>query len=164
MATATTRTVTAAATVQPRRPRARTSAPGYTLWSHRKRRGSFSETLFEEERRQNGHQRQCAGEREAEHEDEGGRHRAEHLSLDAAQAQDRQEHDGDDPDREDHRAGDLVGRGPHLLEERLGFVTSFVEAPEHVLDEDHRSVDHEPEVDRAEAHQVARRSRTSASG
>ena len=109
----------------------------------------FLGDLLEEERRQDRHQGQGTGEGEAENEDERRRHRAEHLSLNAAQTQDRQENDGDDPDGENHRAGDFVGGGPHLFEQRLGFVTSFVEAPEHVLDQDHRSVDDEPEVDRA---------------
>ena len=101
---------------------------------------------------QRRHEREREHERAEEREDDGQRHRAEQLPLDALEREDRQVDDEDDQLAEHRRAPDL-DRGllhdlPHAA---AGGV--LTEAPDGVLDHDHRAVDDEPEVDGAEAHQ-----------
>ena len=98
----------------------------------------------------------------AEREDDRLRHRAEHLPLDAGEREDRQVDDGDDELAEDRRAcgprARLRRRGASrsvAVEQAPEAVLLLGEAADAVLDDDHRAVDDEPEVDRAEAHQVA---------
>ncbi|OQC39631.1 MAG: hypothetical protein BWX64_01605 [Acidobacteria bacterium ADurb.Bin051] len=113
--------------------------------------------LPHQQAREHRHQGERRHQRGREREDHRERHRPEHLPLHPAQREDRQVDEDDDADRDDHRAGDLVGRRADLLQVRdAGLPPPLVERADDVLDHHHRAVDDEAEVDRPEAHQVAR--------
>ena len=86
----------------------------------------------------------------------------EGLALHARQREDRQIDDGDYRDAEQARA-DHFGRGDGGEVEALVAAQQAAEpslrlakAAQHVLDDDHRTVDDQPEVEGAEAHQIPR--------
>src|SRR5450631_2470866 len=112
----------------------------------------------------------------------GSRHRAEDLALDALHGEQRNERRDDDGGREKHRLVDLQGTdedqaepvGPALLafgvqragrisapfsfgqlmQDQLPFFRSRLEIPIDVLDQDHRGVDDDAEIDGADRQQV----------
>ena len=110
--------------------------------------------------REHGHDGQRQDERPREREKHGRRHRAEQLSLDARQGEHGEIDDRDDGFAEDAGGAHferglldrleplLCGEGPPREGLRLG------KPADRVLDDDDSAVDQEPEVDRAEAHQI----------
>ncbi len=111
---------------------------------------------------QRGHEGQRQDEGADEREDDGDRHRREHLALDTAEGEQRREHEQDDGLAVDRRLDHFLRRLEHLVQplgqiEQAAFVMlSFGQAPQAVFDDDDRPVDDQAEVERAEAHQIAR--------
>ena len=102
---------------------------------------------------QQRYKRQRDEERADERRRDGPRHRREDASLLALQREDRNVGDDDDEHREERRPAD-VGR---RLEHRLAPIgrgdvgrAALEQPPIHVLDDDHRAVDDDPEVHGAE--------------
>ena len=102
-------------------------------------------------------QQHRAGEREYH----GDRHRLEHFSFHPGEGEDRQVHRADDAQAEqagtDHLGGGRGGgRQPFAVSEQPPkAVLQFAEAAQAVLDDDHRAIDDQAEIQRAQAHQVA---------
>ena len=113
-------------------------------------------------RREHGHERQRHDRRADEREDHRERHRPEHLPLDPLEREDREVHDHDDQLAEQRRLAHLDGRVADDLDDGA-IALGLRESALRVLDDDHRAVDHEAEVDRAEGHERARRSRSGSS-
>ena len=83
------------------------------------------------------------------------------FPLDAGEREDRQVHHRDDADAEHKRTTHLVAGGTDDVEpfaereQATQLALAAGQAAQAVLHNDHRTVDDDPEVDRAEAHQVA---------
>ncbi len=92
-----------------------------------------------------------SGQHEAQREDDG----PEHLALDVLERGERQEHEQDDDDPEEDGPRDVLHRVQHVAPAALA-VEGRPEVTDQVLDDDHRALDHDAEVDRAERHHVAR--------
>ncbi len=111
-------------------------------------------------------EKECGGQRE----DDGNRHRVEGLPFDALEREDRKIDRRDDDDAEDARADDLGACGGHeaeafvAIEQAPETVLRFAETPQAILDDDHRPVDDQTKVQRAEAHEVCRRARLQHAG
>ena len=84
-----------------------------------------------------------------------------HFSLDARKREDRQIDDRDDQDAEEHRRADLLTRGKHCVQPFLSvksapeLILFQTELPHDIFHDDHRAVDDESEIDRAQAHQIS---------
>ncbi len=115
---------------------------------HEQRDGGRNEGQRQDERRRQRH-------------DDGDRHRMEHFPFDAGQREDRHIDDGDDqnPDqaRTDHFAGRRCRERKSLVprEQAPEPPLAFGKAAQAILDDDHRRIDDEPEIERAETHQIA---------
>jgi hypothetical protein len=83
------------------------------------------------------------------------------IFLDAGEREDRQIHRGDDEDAEQARLDHLGGRRSRELEALVATEQStqamlrLAETAQAVLDDDHRAVDDQAEIERAQAHQIA---------
>jgi hypothetical protein len=110
--------------------------------------------------RQDRHDREREDEGPSEREQHRGGHGPEELALDPDQREHRQVDDGDDRLAEHRGAAHLERGEAHHLdalseERRLAAPALLLREPAHrVLDDDHRAVDDQAEVDGAEAHQV----------
>ena len=109
---------------------------------------------LEEERGEDGRGRQGEQQRAGQREDDRQRHRPEHLALDPLQRQDRQVDHRDDRHAKDDWPPHLQCRAADYVERAL-IRAGVRQAADAVLDHDHRTVDDQAEVDRAEAHQAA---------
>ena len=112
------------------------------------------------EGRQGRHDRESDDGRGGQGDHDGSGHGLEHLPLDAFEGEDRHIDERDDGDAEEHRTGDLAGRGGKLgraLILRQGTAEGadpLLEPSQEVLHHHDGAIDDEPEVDRAQAHQV----------
>ncbi len=122
----------------------------------------FLHPAAEEQRNRRRHEGERQQHRTGQREHHGDRHRMEHFSFHPGQREDRQVHRGDDAQPEQARADHLGGGaggfgealgGGHVAAQR---VLAFAEAAQAVLDDDHRAVHDQAEVQRAQAHQVGR--------
>ena len=121
----------------------------------------FADFSAEEERTQHGHQGQGQDQRPHQRHHDGQGHGLEHLPFDAGQGQDGQIDDGDDEDPEEGGRAHFLTGVAHRLVALLGgqdpaqLVLAQTEASDGVLHHDHGAVYDQPEVHRAQAHQVA---------
>ena len=98
--------------------------------------------------------------RAGEGHDDGQCHRAEHLPLDAGERQDGHIHQNDDAHGKGHRAQDFPSGRQHIGQ------SFFAELPiclrqsaQDIVDHHDGAVDQQPEVDGAQAHEIAGESR-----
>ncbi len=108
--------------------------------------------------------RRHEGEREdeggGERDDDGQRHRLERLALDAGESQQRNVDERDDALPVDGRLDDLARRRSDRVEALVAAqhaakcALALGKAPQAVLRDDHAAVDDQPEVERAQAHEV----------
>ena len=117
---------------------------------------------------QQGHRRRHEGERQqqrgGQRGDHGDRHRVEHFPFHAGQGEDRQVHGRDDADAEQRGPDDFVGGlehdfEPFALAQGPAAGGGQSQSAQAVLHDDHRAVHDQPEVERAQAHQVGRGAR-----
>ena len=119
------------------------------------------DSAAQEKRTKHGHEGEGEEEGAAEGEHHRERHGAEHLPLDSREGQDRNVDHGDDDDPKEHGRTDLLARGEDGLDALLRgqgaaeFVLFHSEAPDDVLNNDHRPVDDQAEVHRSQAHQIS---------
>ena len=105
--------------------------------------------------RQHRHERERDDQRPGQREEHRQGHRPKQLPFGSLEKEDRQVDDGDDQLTEHRRTADLDGR---VADDRqLRFCRCRQAEPPHaVFHHDHGAVDHEPEIDRPEAHQARR--------
>ena len=121
------------------------------------KRGSCSRPVFRRKSEAStGVRVSVSSERADKGEDHRQGHRLEHLPLDAAEREDREVDDDDDPDPERDGPDDLVRGLGRELPHRLVASIGLAEPADDVLHQHHRPVDDQPEVDRAQAHEVRR--------
>ena len=108
------------------------------------------------------HKRQRKQHRPGERQHHRNRHRVEHFSFDAGERENGQVDRGDDAQAEQARPDDFIGcrgRGIQpllIVQHPAELVLQLAEPAQAVLDDDHCTVDDQAEVERAQAHQVAR--------
>ena len=125
----------------------------------------FLHLAGDEHRDRGRHKGQRQDEGGGQGDDDGDRHRVEHLSFNPGQAENRHIDEGDDQNPEQRRPDDLAGsRGRQIKslvpgQDTAQTVLGLPEAAQAVLHDDDGAVDDQAEVERAEAHQIPRSAR-----
>ncbi|SRR5258705_7748858 len=91
----------------------------------------------------------------------------EHLPFNSHQRKDRHVDNRNDQDAKEHWAADLFTRGEHRFEslfpgeDTTDFALAFREPANDVFDDHHSTIDDQPEIHGAKAHEISRNAKAS---